>query len=79
MVTTVTSGDLSIQFEKRSKAKFHARRVHFPKGAPYLAELERELLQFPNGKTDDQVDSISQALGHEVSDYTSAMMAAVSG
>ena len=58
--------------------KFYARRVHFPKGAPYLAELERELLQFPNGKTDDQVDSISQALGHKVSDYTSAMMAAMS-
>ncbi|HEX5845376.1 MAG TPA: FAD-dependent oxidoreductase [Rhodoplanes sp.] len=31
----------------------------FPKGAPFLPELEAELLAFPQGKTDDQVDSIS--------------------
>lgn len=34
----------------------------FPKGALFLPELEAELLTFPQGKTDDQVDSISQAL-----------------
>jgi predicted phage terminase large subunit-like protein len=50
--------------------KFYSRRVHFPKGAPFLAELERELLAFPHGKTDDQVDSISQALNHKLSGYT---------
>ena len=54
------------------QAKFEAGLVHFPAGAPFLAELEAELLAFPHGKTDDQVDSISQALamgtgGH---DYT---------
>jgi phage terminase large subunit-like protein len=39
--------------------------VFFPKNAPFLPELEAELLTFPQGKTDDQVDSISQALSHE--------------
>jgi hypothetical protein len=37
----------------------------FPKNAPFLPELEAELLTFPQGKTDDQVDSITQALSHE--------------
>ena len=48
-----------------NQAKFEAGRVLFPKGAPFLPELEAELLAFPQGKTDDQVDSISQALSHE--------------
>jgi predicted phage terminase large subunit-like protein len=50
--------------------KFYAGLVHFPKGASFLPELEAELLAFPNGKTDDQVDSISQALNHKLSTYT---------
>lgn len=50
------------------QAKFEAGRVLFPKGAPFLAELEAELLVFPQGKTDDQVDSISQALAYRPSD-----------
>ena len=59
-------------------AKFEAGLVHFSKDAPYLADLMYELLSFPNGKHDDQVDSISQALAHKLSDYTSALMAAMS-
>ena len=58
--------------------KFYAGLVHFPKGAPFLPELEFELLTFPNGQFDDQVDSISQALNNDPYDYTTAMMAAVS-
>jgi predicted phage terminase large subunit-like protein len=50
--------------------KFTAGLVRFPRGAPFLAELERELLTFPQSKHDDQVDSISQALSHEFSGYT---------
>jgi predicted phage terminase large subunit-like protein len=50
--------------------KFEAGRVHFPKGAPFLPELEAELLTFPQSKTDDMVDSISQALHHKLSTYT---------
>jgi predicted phage terminase large subunit-like protein len=45
-----------------NQAKFEAGLVLFPKGAPFLPELEAELLAFPQGKTDDQVDSITQAL-----------------
>ena len=37
-------------------------RVHFPREAPWLASLRNELLQFPSGRYDDQVDSVSQFL-----------------
>ena len=47
------------------QAKFEAGLVLFPKGARFLADLETELLTFPQGKTDDQVDSISQALAYK--------------
>lgn len=43
---------------------FQGGQVLFPKTAPWLAELEREMLEFPNGDYDDQVDSISQYLAH---------------
>lgn len=45
--------------------KFQSRRVHFPKSAPWLSALEAELLAFPGGRHDDQVDSIMQALAYE--------------
>jgi predicted phage terminase large subunit-like protein len=44
-------------------AQFYARSVYFPENAPWLGELLAELFAFPNVKHDDQVDSISQALG----------------
>jgi predicted phage terminase large subunit-like protein len=47
-------------------AKFESGRVLFPRGAPFLAQLEAELLTFPQGKNDDQVDSISQALSYQL-------------
>jgi predicted phage terminase large subunit-like protein len=50
--------------------KFFAGHVRFPRGAPFLPEFERELLAFPNGPHDDQVDSMSQALNHRLSGYT---------
>jgi predicted phage terminase large subunit-like protein len=46
------------------QAKFEAGRVLLPKNAPFLPELLAELLTFPQGKTDDQVDSLSQALSY---------------
>jgi hypothetical protein len=36
--------------------------VHLPKEADWLPELQREIVNFPNGRYDDQVDSISQFL-----------------
>jgi predicted phage terminase large subunit-like protein len=50
-------------------AKFQNGQVFFPKEAPWLRELEDELFAFPNGRHDDQVDSISQALGHKIASF----------
>jgi predicted phage terminase large subunit-like protein len=47
------------------QAKFEAGLVLFPRGASFLPTLEAELLTFPQGKNDDQVDSISQALAFD--------------
>ena len=42
--------------------RFEAGHVFFPNDAPWLAVLMNELLAFPNGRHDDQVDSVSQFL-----------------
>ena len=34
-------------------------KVYFPKGAPWAEALVSELMMFPNGKNDDQVDVLS--------------------
>jgi predicted phage terminase large subunit-like protein len=34
--------------------------IRLPATAPFLAELKREMMAFPNGRHDDQVDSVSQ-------------------
>ena len=47
------------------QGKFEAGQVFFPRKASFLAELEAELLNFPQGKYDDQVDSLSQALSYK--------------
>jgi len=36
--------------------------VHIPQAAPWLAKFLHEMATFPNGKNDDQVDSLSQFL-----------------
>ena len=41
-----------------------AGMVLFPASAPWLDDLVTELLQFPNGSHDDQVDSLSQFLNY---------------
>jgi predicted phage terminase large subunit-like protein len=53
--------------------KFEAGFVRFPKGAPLMADVEAELMSFPHGKTDDIVDSITQALAHEMTGYDATM------
>ncbi|CAM3248589.1 hypothetical protein SPAN111604_13010 [Sphingomonas antarctica] len=45
-------------------AAVESGRVSIPLSAPWLAELRDEILQFPTGRHDDQVDSISQFLGY---------------
>lgn len=39
-----------------------AGRVLLPREAPWLADFRHELVTFPNGRHDDQVDSVSQFL-----------------
>lgn len=46
-------------------AKFEGGRVCFPEREPWLSELEAELFAFPGSQHDDQVDSITQALGYQ--------------
>ena len=39
--------------------------MFFPQEAPWLRDLEDELFAFPNGRHDDQVDALSQALAYK--------------
>lgn len=43
-------------------AKIEAGHVHLPRRAEWLEDFRTELLQFPKGRHDDQVDSLSQFL-----------------
>jgi predicted phage terminase large subunit-like protein len=43
-------------------AKIEAGHVHLPHSATWLGGFLTELLSFPNGRHDDQVDSVSQFL-----------------
>jgi predicted phage terminase large subunit-like protein len=54
-------GEKLVRMEAQS-ARFEAGQVHFPREASWLDELLHELLAFPNGRHDDQIDSISQFL-----------------
>lgn len=51
------------------QGKFASGQVLFPRHAQFLAQVETELLTFPQGKTDDIVDSISQALAYDRPGY----------
>jgi len=46
-------------------AKIEAGYVWLPETASWLEDFQRELLQFPSSKHDDQIDSVSQYLGWE--------------
>ena len=37
---------------------FEAGKIRFPKDAPWLADLEEEILGFPGARYDDQVDAL---------------------
>ena len=55
------NGDKEIRMS-RHQGKFEAGRIFLPKEAPWLAEFESELLAFPGGRFDDQVDALLQFL-----------------
>ena len=44
-------------------AHIEAGEVFLPEAAPWLEEFKAEIMAFPNGRFDDQVDSLSQLLG----------------
>ena len=44
---------------------FTSGQVLLPESAPWLSDYELELVAFPNGTYDDQVDSTSQYLNHK--------------
>ena len=54
-------GDKLLRMEAQC-ARFENGQVHFPRESPWLDALLLELLAFPNGRHDDQIDSISQFL-----------------
>jgi predicted phage terminase large subunit-like protein len=54
-------GDKVVRMSAQS-AKIEAGEVLLPKHARWIDDLRTEMLAFPNGMHDDQVDSISQAL-----------------
>jgi predicted phage terminase large subunit-like protein len=43
-------------------ARIEEGRVLLPESAPWLEEFRSEVMAFPNGRHDDQVDSLAQAL-----------------
>jgi predicted phage terminase large subunit-like protein len=63
-VGVVPEGDkltrMSMELEK-----FANGQVFFPREAPWLADFETELLAFPNGSYDDQVDALIQGLAYK--------------
>ena len=57
------------QFDKEARllaqsARFESGQVHLPREASWIGPYIDELLAFPNGRHDDQVDSTSQALAY---------------
>jgi predicted phage terminase large subunit-like protein len=55
------------------QAKFQDGHVLFPEGASFMSQVERELLSYPHGDTDDIVDSISLALKYGGTGYDSTL------
>ena len=43
-------------------ARMEQGQVYFQENALWFDELEREMLQFPEGEHDDQVDSLAYAI-----------------
>ena len=55
------TGDKIVRMSTPS-AKIEAKAVHLPRTAVWLNDLKTEMLSFPFGTPDDQVNSIAQAL-----------------
>lgn len=53
--------DKAVRFGRESVA-IEEKRLFLPKDGPFIADFEKELLTFPMGKHDDQVDALTQFL-----------------
>ena len=63
-IAILPEGDKTMRMLPQT-AKIEAGHVFLPKSAPWLDAFRREVLQFPNGRHDDQIDSLSQYLSWE--------------
>jgi predicted phage terminase large subunit-like protein len=54
-------GDKIVRMEAQS-ALIEAGHVFVPESAPWLADFQSEIMAFPYGRHDDQVDTVSQFL-----------------
>ena len=52
---------------------FETVKFCFLEGAVFMSQVERELLSYPHGETDDIVDSISLALKYGGTGYDSTL------
>ena len=68
-IAIVPEGDKRTRFYTRC-ATIEAGHVLLPASAPWLDAFRHELLQFPHGHHDDQVDSVSQYLAYRRRPYT---------
>lgn len=60
-IAITPEGDKTLRMSAQS-AKIEAGHVLLPRSAPWLDDFRVEILQFPRGRYDDQVDSVSQYL-----------------
>lgn len=44
------------------RGRMQLHKVYFPKEAPWMQELQKEMLYFPAGKHDDQIDALAWAI-----------------
>jgi predicted phage terminase large subunit-like protein len=61
-IPIMPEGDKVTRLSNQS-AHIEAGQVFLPEAAPWLEEFKAEIMAFPNGRFDDQVDSFSQFLG----------------
>ena len=54
-------GDKVVRMSAQT-ARIEEGRVYLPESASWLEEFRSEVMAFPNGRHDDQVDSLAQAL-----------------
>lgn len=70
----LTVKPIPVERDKQGRAyvqqhKFEGGFVLFPKDKPFMVDVEAELLTFPQGRHDDIVDSIMQALNFKFTGY----------